>query len=229
MKYQLSSLILILFMGNISCQNEVTTNLEIDPAERVVDKTCSELSEDKSSIQEYQNTLKGLIQNDSSISKAYTTELSIFKEIPQIEDKLEKYINFILKRDCKKYRELLDKLDKNYEDKLLIRKAYLINRNIVYALFDNEQPKTLIKYFDVENEEKLEEHLKQIISKLKKGKRKAFLNTSKLNVDKIAFHNSLKNYVSGNETLMLVLEFDSSGEKITKYAFNYGEIKIVEF
>jgi len=228
MKHQLIVIIIILILGSISCQSGNVNAEEKDLAERIVEKICNDLSEKNSNVEEYLLMAKDLLINDNLFSKEYNAEIEANKASVRIEEKFDAYFKFILRRDCKEYRSNYDELDKNYEDRLLVREAYLNNRNLIFDLFDNEETSKLIQYFGVKDEEKLKKHLEQIKIGFNQAKARTYLHTTKLNRDEIVFYNNFSDYVSGDEKFRVVFVFDVTGENITKYAFNYGQIEIIE-
>lgn len=227
MKHLTTVLILILFSSIVSCQNEKTTKTE-DIAERVVIKACNDSLGKNASITEYLEFSKKLIQTDKLISDDYEKEIKLNKQVSRIEEKFDAYIKFLLRRDCNEYRKAYDEKDKTFEGKLLLRAAYLNNRNLLFDLFDNEDINKLTKYFDVEDNEQLQKDLKQFIKGFNKAKKKTFVYTTNQNREEIIFYNNFLNYMSGEEKLKIIFVFDIAGEKITKYSFSYGEIKIIK-
>lgn len=227
MKNQLIVIILILIWVNVSCQSEEVVKGNADFAEMIVEQICNELSLKNSNIEEYLYMAKDLIQNDNVFSKQYGIEIEANKEIARIEEKFDAYFKFTLRRECKEYRKEYDNLDKNYENKLTIREAYLNNENLMFDLFDDIELDKLVQYFEVKNEDKLKTHLEQMIVSLREAKKRTYLNTTKLNREEITFHNNFSDYISGKEKLRFVFVFNVTGKKIVKYGFNYENIDIV--
>lgn len=220
--------IIILLSSSVSCQSEKTTENKGDIAEQIVDKVCGELSDKNSDLEEYLLMAKDLIQNDETINKQFKSEIDKNKTSSRIEEKFDTYLKFLFRRNCPKYRKEYDKIDKNYEDRLLIREGYVNNRNLVFDMFDDVELEKLIKYFEVKDVEKLKKHLAQMKVGFKEAKDQTFVHTTKLNRDELVFYNNFLNYVTGDEKLIIVFVFDITGEKIIKYGFYYGEVEIRE-
>lgn len=228
MKCQLIAVILILLSSSVSCQNKKTTENKKYIAEQIVDKVCGELSNKNSNVEEYHSMAKDLIQNDKVIKNLFTLEIDKNKTSSRIEEKFDTYLKFLFRRDCAKYRKEYDELDKSYIERLLIREGYVNNRNLIFDLFDDAEIDELVQYFEVEDVEKLKQHLIQIRAGFKNAKDQTYVHTTKLNRDELVFYNNFLNYVTGDEKLRIVFVFDNTGKKIIKYAFNYGQIEIIE-
>ena len=228
MKHQLIWIIIILLSSSVSCQSEKTTENKKDIAEQIVDKVCGKLSDKNSNVEEYLLMAKDLIQNDKVINKKFISEIDKNKTSSKIVEKFDVYLKFLFRRDCAEYRKEYDKIDKNYDDRFLIREGYVNNRDLIFDLFDDAEFDELVQYFEVKDIEKLKEHLAKIKVGFKKAKDQTYVHTTKLNRDELVFYNNLLNYVTGDEKLRIVFVFDITGEKIIKYTFNYGQIEIIE-
>ncbi len=226
MKYQLLSLMIMLFIGTTTGQNEPKNIIKKDFAEGITWRVCEELADTEASQQLYLERIEDLIQNDKFFKTQYEKGMSIFGEIPEFEEKCNKYIQWVLRRDCENYRTVFDEQDQAYENDSSIRKAYLTSKKVLYALIDHDHPDDILGYFNVKDNVILKAHLEQMIAGVAKTKRRMYLSIGKLETEEILFCCKLENYVSGGTELMLYLEFDLKGEKIVAYHYNEGKIVI---